>query len=77
MITKRAAYWDHLREEIRKAKAATTIETRDFHIEQAGYYADLLAQCDAPDGIEHWKAAEYLEQGLIDADLTADWTIPL
>ena len=77
IMSTRAGYWNHLRAEISKAKAADTIDARDFHIERAGEYAELLAGSDAPEGIEHWKSAEYLEQGLIDADVAVDWKIPL
>ena len=68
---------ENLRDEIRKAKAADTIEARDFRVERAGEYADLLAGSEAPEGIEHWKSAEYLEQGVADADETDEWKIPL
>jgi hypothetical protein len=68
MMSTRAGYRDHLREEICKAKAADTIDARNFRVERAGEYADLLAGSEAPEGIEHWKSPEYLEQGLVDAD---------
>lgn len=77
MMSTRVGYWNRLREEICKAKAADTVDARDFHVERAGEYADLLAGSEAPEGIEHWKSAEYLEQGLLDADEAIEWKIPL
>jgi len=77
MMSTRAVYWKNLRDEIQKAKAADTIDARDFHVERAGEYADLLAGSEAPEGIEQWKSAEYLEQGVVDADDTDEWKIPL
>jgi hypothetical protein len=77
MMNERTACWHGLRDELRKARAATQIDARAFHCEQAGDYADRLTQIDVPDEIEHYGSAEYLAEALTDIGWDVPWSIPL
>jgi hypothetical protein len=72
MMSTRAGYRDHLREEICKAKAADTIDARNFRVERAGDYADLLAGSEAPEGIARISGARVGR-----CRLSIEWKIPL
>lgn len=77
MVDQRVAYWRCLREELCQARASCTAELRDFHLEQAGEYADRLAAIDAPQEIQHWGSSEYIDQALEDIGRDIKWTFPL
>jgi hypothetical protein len=73
----RVSYWDGVRDELRKARTAASIEARDFHLERAGEHADRLADTDVPAEIRHWGSSHYLEQAMSDIGWDPEWTIPL
>jgi len=55
----RVEYWHGLREELRRSKAADTVELRDFHLDRAEAYADRLAQDDDIGGTSRIGSSEY------------------
>jgi len=73
----RVEYWNGLREELRRSKAADTIEIRDFHLDRAEAYADRLAQDDDISGTSRIGSSEYLDQAMCDIDSSIGWKIPL
>jgi hypothetical protein len=75
--SERIEYWNGLREELRRSKAADTVEVRDFHLDRAGAYADRLAQDDDISGIGGTGSSAYIDQALCDIDVNIGWKIPL
>jgi len=73
----RVEYWHGLREELRRSKAADTVELRDFHLDRAEAYADRLAQDDDIGGTSRIGSSEYLDQAMCDIDYSIGWKIPL
>lgn len=71
----RTSYWRGLHAEIRLAKEASEVAARDYHVDRAGEYADLLAE--TADGMDEPRSSGYfLECALGDTDDRA-WTLAL
>ncbi|WEJ98053.1 MAG: hypothetical protein P0Y59_13925 [Candidatus Sphingomonas phytovorans] len=73
----RTSCWHGLREELKKAKAAETVDARDFHIDKAGAYAARLADGASGSPGEPSHAAFYLDCALTDIGPEDPWRVPL
>ena len=72
----RVEYWNGLREELRRSKAADMVEVRDVHLDRAEAYADRLAQDDDISENGQAGSSEYIEQAMCDIDTSIGWKIP-
>jgi hypothetical protein len=70
----RASLWHSLREELRMAKSADNAIIRDAHCEQAGSYADRLAESSGSE--EPSDAGHYLDCALTDIGGETSWRVP-
>ena len=72
----RSAFWRELRMALIAAKAAPNAEVRDAFLEQAGEWAERLADTAAPEGQEPRASAYFLDMALTDIG-NDEWATPL